>query len=140
LRRPRSRLLTPASRFVGSVSSILRVRKLRLTGVNTLYIFSQDILISTATVKSLDFTSSFSITATKTGTMHAFLGHFDTFFTPDGSSVAKDAQVDLTRHDESLKVEAKEGDHNEVSFTTGVSSVLHSFLLLLFLLPRRSSS
>lgn len=59
--------------------------------------------------------------------MHAFLGHFDTFFTPDGSSVAKDAQVDLTRHDESLKVEAKEGDHNEVSFTTGVRTSVLSY-------------
>jgi hypothetical protein len=34
--------------------------------------------------------------------MHAFLGHFDTFFTPDGSAVSDDVPVSLEKFDESL--------------------------------------
>lgn len=97
------------------------VEVLEASSIATTYHCIKDILTSTATVRSLDFTSSFSIKATRATTMHAFLGHFDTFFTPDGSSVAKDAQVDLTRHTEELKVEGMAGDATEISFTTGVS-------------------
>ena len=110
------------------------VEVLEASELATSYSCIKDILISTATVKSLDFTSSFSLTSTRTGHMHAFLGHFDTFFTPDGASVADDAQVDLTRHDESLKVEGKSGDKNEVSFTTGPEGVPTHWKQTLFLL------
>lgn len=52
--------------------------------------------------------------------MHAFLGHFDTFFTPDGSAVSDTEQVSLERFDETLKIAGREGEKNQISFTTGV--------------------
>ncbi|CED83231.1 protein arginine n-methyltransferase [Phaffia rhodozyma] len=94
----------------------------------------KDIVISSATIKSLDFTSPFSITASRDSTMHAFLGYFDTFFTPDGSAVDESVEVDLFRHDEELKVEAKDGEKNIVSFTTGPQGVPTHWKQTLFIL------
>ena len=47
----------------------------------------QDILTQTVTVPELSFTTPFVLTASKSTTVHAFLGHFDTFFTTDGRLV-----------------------------------------------------
>jgi protein arginine N-methyltransferase 3 len=44
----------------------------------------QDIVTQTVTVPELTFSTPFSLTATKSTTVNAFLGHFDTFFTTDG--------------------------------------------------------
>jgi hypothetical protein len=82
-------------------------------------IATQDILISTSTIKSLDFHSSFKLRPTKDGQMHAFLAYFDTFFTPSGA--AAEGPVSLERFDESLKIDGRPGAKNDVSFTTGVS-------------------
>lgn len=66
--------------------------------------------------------------------MHAFLGYFDTFFTPDGTSVAEDTEVDLYRHDERLEVAPKDGSANVVSFTTGPQGVPTHWKQTLFIL------
>lgn len=50
--------------------------------------------------------------------MHAFLAYFDTFFTPTGAPA--EGPVSLERFDESLKIDGRPGDKNDVSFTTGV--------------------
>ncbi|KAI5481118.1 protein arginine N-methyltransferase 3 [Pseudohyphozyma bogoriensis] len=47
-----------------------------------------DIVTGTVTVPELSFTTPFSLTATTKTKVHAFLGHFDTFFTTSGSLVS----------------------------------------------------
>lgn len=44
----------------------------------------QDVVTQTITVPELSFSNPFTLTATKAAPVHAFLGHFDTFFTKDG--------------------------------------------------------
>ena len=41
-------------------------------------------MTQTISVPELSFKTAFSLTATKSSPVHAFLGHFDTFFSVDG--------------------------------------------------------
>lgn len=62
----------------------------------------------TVTVPELDFETTFHLTADASSTIHAFLGHFDTFFTNDGRLI------------DSLKVRSKDDmSSGEVRFGTG---------------------
>ncbi|KAF8529315.1 S-adenosyl-L-methionine-dependent methyltransferase [Hysterangium stoloniferum] len=113
-------------------------------------IVGEDTLVTnTVPVKlqSLNFTSSFKLTATKRALKaHAFILYFDTFFTPTGASVPEDATVNLVKKDEpSLaevwqvpgKVKRKDSAGSkgkEVSFSTGPLSVPTHWKHTLFLL------
>lgn len=61
-------------------------------------------------VKELEFVSDFTLTATSSTRVNAFLGHFDTFFTSDG----RKASAALGAKD--LK------DGSEVFFSTGAKA------------------
>ena len=78
---------------------------------------SQDVDAQTATVKSLDFKTPFTLTATTSTTIRAFLTHFDTFFNRDGKPTTEAVDIDQFKHDEyESPVSAVEKD---ISFTTG---------------------
>lgn len=66
--------------------------------------------------------------------MHAFLAYFDTFFTPSGAS--HDGPVSLERFDETLKIDGRPGDKNDVSFTTGPKGVPTHWKQTLFILNK----
>lgn len=80
-----------------------------------------------ATSKSLDFTSSFSISPSQSGStaqVRAFLTYFDTFFAPvSGTASEPEAEVDLKRWpDEAIDKPISPADATDgtlVSFTTG---------------------
>ena len=44
----------------------------------------QDVITQTINVENLSFRTVFGLRAAKATTVHAFIGHFDTFFTQDG--------------------------------------------------------
>ena len=78
---------------------------------------NQDVDAQTATVKSLDFKTPFTLTATSSTTIRAFLTHFDTFFNRDGKPTTKEVDIDQFKDDEYERtVSAVEKD---ISFTTG---------------------
>lgn len=77
----------------------------------------KDVDAQTATVKSLDFKTPFTLTATTSTTVRAFLTHFDTFFNRDSKPTAEEVDIDQFKHDEyESPVSAVE---KNISFTTG---------------------
>jgi protein arginine N-methyltransferase 3 len=77
----------------------------------------QDVDAQTATVRSLDFKTPFTLTATTSTAVRAFLTHFDTFFNRDGKPTSEDVDIDQFKHDEyEYPVSAVE---KNISFTTG---------------------
>lgn len=61
-------------------------------------------------MKDCDFKTDFSLTVTKSGTIHGFLGWFDTFFTVDSRKV--ESEESLYKSDDS-------SSSKEVFFSTG---------------------
>ncbi|HEV7738476.1 MAG TPA: hypothetical protein VGO47_14040, partial [Chlamydiales bacterium] len=58
----------------------------------------QDLHIGSISSRSLSFSSPFKLTATRRALKaHAFVLYFDTFFTPSGTPVAEDAEVNLDK-------------------------------------------
>lgn len=104
----------------------------------------QDINTHSATPKSLDFHSAFTLTAKESTTIRAFLTHFDTFFSPHGgaekSQFVPEIEVTLHRHaaDEfESAVASVSGDVEgelDVSFTTGPKGVETHWRQVVFLL------
>lgn len=78
----------------------------------------QDVDAQTATVKSLDFSTPFTLTVTEDSTtIRAFLTHFDTFFSRDGKPTSR--PVDITKFDEDDFEKPVGPVEHEISFTTG---------------------
>ena len=81
----------------------------------------QDVVTQTITVPDLSFKTPFLLTATKPSKVHAFLGHFDTFFTVDGRLASA--------------AEGKAGlSGGEVFFTTGAQGTPTHWKQTMFLL------
>jgi protein arginine N-methyltransferase 3 len=102
------------------VTSECVVRVSCLTGPTANYL--QDINTHTATPKSLDFTSPFTLSSTsqRPATIRAFLTHFDTFFSADPTSqTGPDDKVDLTAHDFDEYARPVKPFERPISFTTG---------------------
>ncbi|KIJ54463.1 hypothetical protein M422DRAFT_24410 [Sphaerobolus stellatus SS14] len=107
----------------------------------------KDLPIGSLSIRSLNFSSSFKLTATRRVLKaHAFILYFDTFFTPTGESVAEDAKVHLVKEGEASlaevwqvpgKIKRKDslgGKGKEVSFSTGPESRPTHWKQALFLL------
>ena len=103
----------------------------------------QDINTHSATPKSLDFHSSFTLRITSATTIRAFLTHFDTFFSPHPGATASHVPLD---HDVAI-IQRKPDDHlgpvesvsapssgTDVSFTTGPRGVETHWRQVVFLL------
>jgi protein arginine N-methyltransferase 3 len=71
----------------------------------------------TATVKSLDFKTPFTLNVTEDTTIRAFLTHFDTFFSRDGKPT--DRKVDIAHFDDDEYERSVSPVDQEISFTTG---------------------
>lgn len=56
----------------------------------------KDVNIITDNVEDCDFKSDFKLEITKPGTVHGFLGWFDTFFTKDGRAVTQEKDLSVT--------------------------------------------
>ncbi|KAM0747348.1 S-adenosyl-L-methionine-dependent methyltransferase [Meredithblackwellia eburnea MCA 4105] len=69
-----------------------------------------DIPTQTVTIPELSFSTPFVLTSTRSTTLHAFLGHFDTFFTHDGRVVPG------LEGEKGINLDGKKG---EVFFSTG---------------------
>lgn len=78
-------------------------------------------MTQTVTVPELSFSTPFTLTATTSTKVHAFLGHFDTFFTTDGRLA-------------SASLGAKDLKQGEIFFTTGPSSTATHWKQTVFLL------
>lgn len=73
------------------------------------------------TVPELSFSTPFTLTASTSTKVHAFLGHFDTFFTADGRLA-------------SAKLGAKDLKEGEIFFSTGAHSTTTHWKQTVFLL------
>ncbi|ORY83596.1 S-adenosyl-L-methionine-dependent methyltransferase [Leucosporidium creatinivorum] len=80
-----------------------------------------DIVTQTVTVPELSFTTPFTLTATTSTTVNAFLGHFDTFFTTDGRLA-------------SAALGPKDLKETEIFFTTGAKGTPTHWKQTVFLL------
>lgn len=69
---------------------------------------SQDVNIDRDQVKDLDFKTEFELTITKSGTIHGFLGWFDTFFTVDSRHVDGESSLN-----------SPTSESREIFFSTG---------------------
>jgi protein arginine N-methyltransferase 3 len=108
------RLISMKLKRLSPTNSSSRQVPSRAGEVNT---YKQDVDAQTATVKSLDFKTPFTLTATASTTIRAFLTHFDTFFNRDGKPTTKEVDIDQFKHDEYERpVSAVD---KEISFTTG---------------------
>ncbi|WWC92751.1 uncharacterized protein L201_007710 [Kwoniella dendrophila CBS 6074] len=88
----------------------------------------RDINSHTATIKSLDFHSSFTLKPTFTSSdneveIKAFLTHFDTFFSPDSTThISPEEEVSILQFNDNeyeSPVKPLSGQGNQISFTTG---------------------
>jgi hypothetical protein len=77
----------------------------------------KDVDAQTATVKSLDFKTPFTLKATESTTIRAFLTHFDTFFSRDGKPT--DREVDIVKFENDEFERSVSPVEQEISFTTG---------------------
>ena len=93
----------------------------------------QDVDAQTATVKSLDFKTSFTLNVLEKSTIRAFLTHFDTFFSRDGKPT--DRPVDITKFDENDFEKDVQPVQEEVSFTTGPRGQATHWKQVGFLIP-----
>ncbi|WVW86981.1 hypothetical protein I302_109037 [Kwoniella bestiolae CBS 10118] len=109
----------------------------------------RDINSHNATIKSLDFHSSFTLSSTSSSEVQikAFLTHFDTFFSPISggafhTSLDEDVEILPFRDDEyehpvqSLSSKGKEGEGVKVSFTTGPRGKYTHWKQVVFLLRK----
>lgn len=93
----------------------------------------QDVDAQTATVRSLDFKTSFKLNITENSTIRAFLTHFDTFFSRDGRPTSR--PVDISHYEDDEFEKTVEPTDAEVSFTTGPRGQSTHWKQVGFLIP-----
>ncbi|WWC73749.1 uncharacterized protein I206_107721 [Kwoniella pini CBS 10737] len=109
----------------------------------------RDINSHNATIKSLDFHSSFILKSTSDSdvTVKAFLTHFDTFFNPisgEGSHVQPEEQVEIlsfgdNEFENPVQPLQEREEGNQVSFTTGPRGKYTHWKQVVFLLRKHIS-